>query len=324
MRTIGIEYPAPREISFCELGEPPQLGTSEILIATRYSGITNGTERHALLGEHSWKGAFPGRHGYQHVGEVVAVGEAVTTFAVADTVFHGHYVGHRGWNVVDVSATDPAGYSSHLTLRIPDGVDSKQCALLGVAGVAMRGIRRFRVRPAQKVWVAGLGPIGNFAAQAAYAHGAEVTVSDINPSRIRTAERCIPVTGIDARDEQAWEALKARGPFDCIVDACNVDSFLKDVQEHDLLAHGGVVGMLAVHSEVTFNWSMLHGTEASIEVSCHFGLDDLRVLLHFLQQDTINLGEVATTVLSIDDALDVYATLRDDPGSLLGVVFDWA
>ena len=83
MRTLGLEYTAPGETAFCDLGEPPDVQPTEILIATRYSGITNGTERHALLGEHGW-GQYPSRHGYQHVGEVVAAGEAVEGFSVGD------------------------------------------------------------------------------------------------------------------------------------------------------------------------------------------------------------------------------------------------
>ena len=74
MRNTGIEYTARGQMAFCDLGEPPDLQPAEILIRTCYSGITNGTERHALMGEHIW-GQFPGRHGYQHVGEVAAVGD---------------------------------------------------------------------------------------------------------------------------------------------------------------------------------------------------------------------------------------------------------
>ena len=62
MRTIGIEYPAPNRMHFCELGDPGELSPSQILIRTEFSGITNGTERHAMLGEFNWK-HFPGRHG---------------------------------------------------------------------------------------------------------------------------------------------------------------------------------------------------------------------------------------------------------------------
>ena len=56
MHDIGIQYPAARQVRFMELGNPPAPGPTQILIRTHCSGITNGTERHAILGEHGWKG----------------------------------------------------------------------------------------------------------------------------------------------------------------------------------------------------------------------------------------------------------------------------
>jgi threonine dehydrogenase-like Zn-dependent dehydrogenase len=154
----------------------------------------------------------------------------------------------------------------------------------------MRGVRRFRAGPAQNVWVAGQGMIGQFAAQSARALGARVTVSDVDDTRLEIASACGAHRAINAKQPGAWEALKAGGPYDCIIDACNVDSFLMDVHEHGLLAFGRpVIGILAVHSEMKFYWPMLHGREASIEVSCHFSLDDVRVLLHFIGQDLIRV-----------------------------------
>ncbi|MDP6051325.1 MAG: alcohol dehydrogenase catalytic domain-containing protein [Candidatus Latescibacteria bacterium] len=86
MRTIGIEYPAPNRMHFCELGDPGELSPSQILIRTEFSGITNGTERHAMLGEFNWK-HFPGRHGYQHVGIIEATGNEVEGFNTGERVF---------------------------------------------------------------------------------------------------------------------------------------------------------------------------------------------------------------------------------------------
>ncbi|MDQ1257687.1 MAG: Zinc-binding alcohol dehydrogenase [Candidatus Hydrogenedentes bacterium] len=323
MQNLKIEYPAAGQIRLAELGAPPDLTPTQIRIETRYSGMTNGTERHALLGEHGWKGAFPSVHGYQCVGQVAGIGDAVTAFKPGDWVFYGQYVGHRGWHVVDTAVNDATGYHSHLVMPLPSSGDYRPFALLGVAGVAMRGARRLRIGPADKVWVAGQGPIGHFAAQAARALGAHVTVTDVNTQRLAIAEACGAHRVLDARDGATWQTLEANGPYDRIVDACNLDSFLRDVQAHGLLAHHGAVGMLAVHSDVSFNWSMLHGTEASIEVSCHFSLDDLRVLLHFIEQNVVRLSPIVTRTVSIREAIPVYEILRDDPGQLMGVVFDW-
>jgi 3-hydroxyethyl bacteriochlorophyllide a dehydrogenase len=322
MRNIGIEYPAKGEVAFYDLGDAPAPKPTEIVIRTHFSGVTNGTERHSLMGEHGWAGHFPSRNGYQAVGLVEAAGKDVQEFAAGDWVYYGHYVGHRGWYVQDVGGAN-AATGNHLCQKLPEGVSHKECALLGVAGVAMRGVRRFRIAPAQKVWVAGQGPIGHFAAQAARAVGAHVTISEADPRRLEIARECGAHVAIDAREPDAWQRIEKGGPYNCIIDACGLDSFLMDVYQHNVLAHAGVVGVLAVHTNITTNWSLLHMREASIEVSCHFSLDDLRVLLHFMQQGVIRVGPTISHFVSVDEAPSIYATLRDRPSELLGVVFDW-
>ena len=316
MRNIGIEYPERGKMRFYDLGNPPDLSDSQILIRTHYSGITNGTERHALLGEHYWSGesSFPGRHGYQHVGQIEAVGSGVRNFQQGDIVFCGQYIGHRGWLVVEDSA---------LCVRLPAASDFKRYALLGVAGVAMRGIRRFRVAPHQKVWVAGAGLIGQFVAQCARAVGAQVTVSDVDERRLAVSRELGAAKVINAASDGAAHLLKEGGPYECIIDACGVESLFIDIYKNGLLAKGGVVGALAVRSEARFMWPMLHGLEASIEGSCHFDKDDLAALVEFIQQGAVRVEPLVTHLVPIDEAPKIYTTLRDRPAELLGVIFDW-
>jgi 3-hydroxyethyl bacteriochlorophyllide a dehydrogenase len=324
MRTVAIEYPAKGHVAFKDIGAPPTPGASQVLVETVYSGITNGTERHALLAEHCF-GGFPSCHGYQHVGRILQVGAAVTTFQPGQWVFYGAYVGHRGWHLIEVG-TGPAAhsYQAHLLIPIPEGLDRQHCALMGVAGVALRGVRRCRVAPASNVWVVGQGLIGAFAAQAAKAYGARVTVSDVNPDRLERARQWGAHQLVDARDlAAARAAIAAQGPYDVILEGSGMEGLFEQVWSDRLLRHHGCVGLLAVRTHTAFHWPLLHSTEGSIEVSCHFDLDDLRVLLHFLQQGIIRVGPLLSHCVPIGAAMEIYGQLRDAPGALLGVVFDW-
>ena len=318
MHNIGIEYTARGEMAFYDLGPPPDPGPTQILVRTRYSGITNGTERHALMADFGFGGGYPGRHGYQHVGVVEKAGKQVKYFTAGDTVFFGHYVGHRGWHIVDVGIG-----ASHLCIRLPDDVEHEFCALFGVAGVALRHVRRIRVAPAQNVWVAGVGPIGQFAAQAARAFGAYVTVTDVDQRRLDVAKELGAHKAIDVSDQSGNELLKQGGPYDCIVDACGVPSLFKDIHKNGLLIRRGVIGALAVRAETTFHWSMLHGLEGSIEVSCHFRPEDLNAVLHFLRLGTIRIKPLVTHRVPITEAPRIYDTMRDHRADLLGVIFNW-
>ncbi len=323
MRNIAIEYPERSKTQLVDIGPPPDPKPSEILIETQFSGLTNGTERHALLGEHLWDSMFPSRHGYQHVGRVRAIGSQVDQVHVDDHVFVGRYVGHHGWLLQDVEPCTPIAAALPQSIVLPEGIDFKDCALLGVAGVALRGIRRFRVAPGDRVWIVGLGVIGQFAAQAARAFGAHVTVSDVDSERLAIAKESGAHTIMNARDADYWERLQEIGPFDRVIDCSGVDSLLQGIFKHGLLKHRSVVGLLAVRSETQFHWSMLHTLEASIEVSCHFDHSDLQLLIHFLRTGLLNVKPIISHFVPIEDAVSAYETLRDNPNELLGVVFDW-
>lgn len=320
MRNIAIEYPSRGEMHFVDIGNPPDSAPGEILIETEHSGITNGTERHALLGEHSWRGHFPSRHGYQHVGIIRSAGKEVEGFSEGDRVFFGQYVGHRGWNLQDLSV----GKALHLVAKIPREMDPRPLALLGVAGVAMRGVRRFRVKKGQRVWVVGGGLIGQFAAQSAKAFGAEVTLTEPVPSRLSRARELGVDRALNPHGEDFEESLKEGSPYDCILDTSGYRSLLDDIWRLRLLGHGGVIGLVAVRSETSFFWPLLHPTEGSIEVSCHFGLDDIRLLIELIGKGDIKIEPLITHREPIERAPSVYGALRDRPTELLGVVFDWA
>ena len=305
-------------MDFYDLGNPPDPSSTQILIRTKYSGITNGTERHALVGDFGYGGGYPGRHGYQHVGIVEKVGNQVKEFSEGDIVFFGHYVGHRSWNIVE------AGHgASHLCIKLPEGLDHESCALLGVVGVGTRHIRRIRVYPAQKVWVAGLGPIGQSSAQAARAFGAYVTVTDINQRRLDVAKKLGAHRVINISDPSGMDMLKEGGPYNCIVDACGIQSLFSDIHKNRLIAPKGVIGAVAVRGETTFQWGMLHILEASIEVSCHFALDDLAIILHFLKLGIMQIEPMISHRVPITEAPGIYEIMRDKPSELLGVIFDW-
>jgi 2-desacetyl-2-hydroxyethyl bacteriochlorophyllide A dehydrogenase len=322
MRAIGLEYPARGEMRFYELEPPPPPTATEILIETAFSGITNGTERHALVGEHGW-GSYPGRHGYQHVGQVVAAGSRVKQFREGDWVFYGNYVGHRGWHVVEIGDGAASPADTHLTINLPDDIERPDCALLGVAGVALRGVKRIRVEPGHRVWVAGAGPIGNFSAQAARIKGGQVTVTDVVPFRLELARKTGAHRTLLASDEATWQALKQGAPFDRIIDACSAESLFHDIYHQRLLAYRGVIAAMAVRAEVRYPWGLLHGAEASIEVACHFSLVELTELIVYVRGGQIQIAPLVTHRVPIAQAPEIYATLRDRPQELLGVIFDW-
>ncbi|MEL6271768.1 MAG: alcohol dehydrogenase catalytic domain-containing protein, partial [Chloroflexota bacterium] len=64
--------------------EIPELDPTQILIQTRKSLISPGTEYAFYMELPNTPGKYPVYPGYSNIGEVVAVGEEVTQFSVGD------------------------------------------------------------------------------------------------------------------------------------------------------------------------------------------------------------------------------------------------
>lgn len=320
----AIEFVAKGKAALTDIGAPGKPGPHDVLMLTTYSGITNGTERHILMSDFG-ETPYPMRAGYQQVGVVEEVGSEVQGFAKGDTVYYGAFVGHAGWNMVRVMPDDPCDYRSHLLVKVPDGVDPKLAALSGTAGVAVRSVRRFRISGGQNVWVVGAGLIGQYTAQAARAMGARVMISDIREDRLELARKCGIHKALNAKDPDFWKQVEELGPYHSIVDAAGAPDFLKDVLAHfpHVMRPRTVIGMMAIRNEVTLPWGILHNPEGSIEVSCHFSRDDLRVLYEFLLLGHMQIKPLVTLERSYADAEEVYGLLANKPGEQLGMIFEW-
>ena len=318
MQNIGIEFPELGEARLFDLPAPPPPDPTEILTRTHYSGVTNGTERHSLMADFAAR--FPNRSGYQHVSVIEAVGSRVSGFAVGDTVFLGNHGGHRGWHIVDLASTNER---ERLCLKLPQEVEHEFCALFGIAGVGFRHSRRIRVAAPMRVWVAGLGLVGQSVAQASRALGAHVTVTDVDPRRLEIAAELGAHAVIDASQADCAGLLAQGGPYDRIVDACGAPDLFDFIYENKLLALYGAIGALAGRRPTVFHQTMLHALRASIESSSHFTLEDLGMLRHFYQLGTVRIKPMVTHRVQVSEAPGIYATMRARPADLLGVIFDW-
>ena len=87
MKNTSILFTEPGrvELSQVECDFLP-LGDHDVLVRTRYSLISAGTELAGLSGVEQWF-KFPATPGYASVGEVVEVGALVTAVAAGDFVY---------------------------------------------------------------------------------------------------------------------------------------------------------------------------------------------------------------------------------------------
>jgi predicted dehydrogenase/threonine dehydrogenase-like Zn-dependent dehydrogenase len=188
----------------------PQIGPSEVLVATGCSLVSAGTERavrklasanlvekararpdlvRQVLRKARADGVLPTVRairtrlddemplGYSAAGTVIEVGEAVTGIRPGDRVATGG-AGHASVQAV-------AGL---LATRLPEGVSDADAAFATVGAIALHGFRLAEVGPGSRIAVIGLGLVGQLAGRLARAAGCEVVGIDVNPWAVEHAE----------------------------------------------------------------------------------------------------------------------------------------
>jgi NADPH:quinone reductase-like Zn-dependent oxidoreductase len=183
-QAFWVAEPGRGEIRASELREARP---AEIVVATRYSGISRGTESLVFRGEVPesqrlvmtapfQEGRFPApvKYGYSTVGVV----EDGATALAGRLVFCLHP--HHTRFVVPASAAVP----------LPEGVPAGRAVLAANAETAVNGLWDASLRLGDRVAVIGAGAVGCLVAFFAAAwRGCEVLLMDIDPSKAVVAER---------------------------------------------------------------------------------------------------------------------------------------
>ncbi len=184
----------------------PAPGPGQALVRVITSGVCH-TDLHAARGD--WPVApksdlIPGHEGY---GEVVALGEGVTTLKVGDKVGNAWLwiacgtceFCREGWETLCPNQQN-GGYSvdgsfgeymlvdERFAARIPDGADPDEVAPILCAGVTVyKGLKVTEVKPGEWVVISGIGGLGHVAVQYARAMGMRVAAVDIDDDKLALA-----------------------------------------------------------------------------------------------------------------------------------------
>ena len=162
----------------------PDPGPGEVLIQTRQTLISTGTELTAYTGDfppdtewsdyvrYPWRGL-----GYSNVGQVVALGPGVTELEVGQRVMSNGR--HATLNIRPVSGVR----------AIPDGVADDQAVFLDIGRTVMNGVRLARIALGESVAVVGAGILGQLAVQYLSQGGAFPLIAvDLSEWRLQLAE----------------------------------------------------------------------------------------------------------------------------------------
>lgn len=322
-------FTAPWEIEVREI-EFPDPGPGEVLIRTRASIISNGTESWI------WSGRFhsPGRDtpyrypvvpGYQRVGEVVALGEGATGLAVGQRVFatvsrleggYSSFAGsHAEWGSTVVGECIP----------LPDDVSVGDAAGLVLTQVGYNGGTRPPVRPGWNVVVIGDGLVGQWAAQTFRARGAHVILCGRRPRRLEIAALHSADEVIDARSVDPCEEILRRFPggVDVVDEAvgliANVEAGFR------MLRHDGHLVFNGYHpeGEHLMNIQWMHDKEITCWGMAGWTRPRLDATLEWIREGSLKVRDVLTHEFAGAEADKAYRMIRDRSDEFLGILLRW-
>ncbi|MFS0785697.1 zinc-binding dehydrogenase [Shouchella sp. 1P09AA] len=179
----------------------PIPAAEQVKIKVRYAGIC-GTDLHTYEGH--YKVGVPVTLGHEFSGDVVEIGEAVTSVAVGDRVTSEttysicgecEYCQTKDYNLCSqrkgLGTQQDGGFTNYLIAReasvhkLPDGVDYKAASMTEPLACTYHAVEKTEVNQGDIVVVLGPGAIGLLTAQVAKSKGAKVIITGLNSDKIR-------------------------------------------------------------------------------------------------------------------------------------------
>ena len=243
-----------------DLDDPPSPGPGQITVAVRASSLNY--HDYAVV-----RGMLPTPEGRiplsDGAGDVTAVGEGVTEFAVGDrvvsTFFPDWLDGEPPMSAftqvpgdgIDGFACETVTMPATAFTRVPRGYSHAEAATLTCAGLtAWRALfADYQVKPGDTVLVQGTGGVSIFALQFAKAAGARVIAtssSDEKLERVRAlgADETINYREVEAWGPKAFEMTGGRG-VDCVVEIGGAGTLDQSMMATRVGGHIALIGVLA-------------------------------------------------------------------------------
>ena len=297
-------------------------GPQELLVRTRCTLISVGTERAFMMGVENTPERYPDYHwGYSNIGEVVAVGDGTEGFAEGDLVASNGV--HADWVVC----------STQRTLHVPEGLPPQRAIFFHLATIALQGVRKAAIELGERVSVMGQGTIGNLAMQQAkLSGGLPVTAIDLLDHRLEVALACgadavaNPSTTDLSELPRASVVIEATGSPDAINTAFRLArsmgrvillastrgnpevNFYRDVHKAGLIIHGASNGARPQLESAARYWTWL---------------DDCDTVLRLLAAERLVVDPMVSHRVAPEEALELYEQMKEGSEELLAPIIVW-
>ncbi|MEE2566723.1 L-threonine 3-dehydrogenase [Hyphobacterium marinum] len=321
----------------------PEIGPDDVLIRINKTAIC-GTDIH-IYNWDDWAAKeipTPMVVGHEYAGVVEAVGSDVTRIKVGQRVSgEGHVIGgksraaragkfHLDPDTKGIGVNIPGAFAEYLKLpafnvvELPDDVPDELGAILDPLGNAVHTALQFDL-VGEDVLVTGAGPIGIMAAAVARHAGARhVVLTDINPDRLKLAEKVVPhLTPVDTskRDlRDVMDGLKMREGFDVGLEMSGAQPAFQ--QMINAMVMGGKIAMLGTPAKAyTINFAEIIFKALTVKGVYGREMFETWYKMIAMLQSGLDVSGIITHQLPVSEFQQGFDAMRS--GKSGKVVLDW-
>jgi 2-desacetyl-2-hydroxyethyl bacteriochlorophyllide A dehydrogenase len=309
---------------------PP--GAGEVQIKVSHVGIC-GTDLHVVHGTMDHRVTFPQLIGHEMSGVVAEVGEGVDQVAIGDKVVvrplvpcgecPACQVGHRHicQRLLFLGIDAPGALQDFWTVPaeivhlVPDHVSLLTAALVEPLAVACHDVGRADLRSGENVVVFGAGPIGLLISLLARHKGANIMITDVNPTRLEFA-RSLDLEAVPPELlEERVEDLTGEAGVDVVFEVSG--AALAIAGATGLLRTRGRLVIVGIHGEphavdlFRVFWRELHILGARV-----YEPPDYDEAIGLVAEGALPLDRLITSVVSLDELAKAFEELQSGGGAV--------
>lgn len=320
----------------------PEPAANEVLVAVRDVGICGSDihyYEHGRIGDYVVEG--PLVLGHESAGEVVAVGDDVTSVAVGSRVTlepgipcrecpHCKRGEYHLCEEVEFMATPPhdgafaeyVAWPADFVYELPDSVTTREGALCEPLSVGIHACRRGDVGIGDTVLVTGAGPIGLLAMKAARAAGAtDVLVTDIVEPKLERAKEHGADWVIDVTQTDLETAVKEYTDgigADVVVEASGAKPSIKSTL--DTVRRGGTVVFVGLADEAEVPLDVLDIVDKELDVHGSFRFaNTYDAAVNLLADEIVDVEEIIDFESSLEE-IDAAFQRSMEPDTVKGMI----
>lgn len=320
----------------------PTIGINDVLIKVDRTGIC-GTDVHIYKWDEWAQKTIPVPMvvGHEFVGEIVEVGSNVVDYSPGEIVSgEGHVVCGRCRNCFagrrhlcahtkGVGVNRPGAFAEYISLPMTNiwhhekSIDLDVASIFDPFGNAVHTALSFPVL-GEDILITGAGPIGVMAAAIVRHAGARhVVVTDVNPYRLKLAEKMGATLAWNVTSNSVADAQKQLGMsegFDVGLEMSGNPLAFRDMLTN--MCHGGKIAMLGIpEKEIAIDWNIVVFNMLTIKGIYGREMYETWYKMSIMLQSGLDISPVITHRFHASEFEEGFAVMLS--GQSGKVILDW-